>query len=183
MLMPGAATTWMFAALNKRGPPILEPTTAKFERAISPGPGAPAAGRGSRPQSLSQLSARPGDADWLDGAFSEGDLMMVLVLLRLRMSAPGRFRTWPPMSPGGARPAYQRAFAAELGLKDKGTRESGWAELLSLLRRCGGMSDQKNGVRSSSRWNDFLISSSGNGMVLSIPAVENLVVDDHARTH
>ncbi|MDA0171820.1 hypothetical protein OJ998_22160 [Solirubrobacter taibaiensis] len=35
---------------------------------------------------LVQLSARLGDADWLDGAFSAGDLMMASVLLRLRPS-------------------------------------------------------------------------------------------------
>jgi glutathione S-transferase len=35
---------------------------------------------------LGQLSARLGDADWLDGAFSAGDLMMVSVLLRLKAS-------------------------------------------------------------------------------------------------
>src|SRR5262249_24953841 len=35
---------------------------------------------------LKQLSSRLGDADWLDGAFSAGDLMMVSVLLRLKSS-------------------------------------------------------------------------------------------------
>jgi glutathione S-transferase len=35
---------------------------------------------------LDQLSVRLGDADWLDGAFGAGDLMMVSVLLRLKSS-------------------------------------------------------------------------------------------------
>ena len=81
------AITWMFAALNTVEPPILELVTAKFLE-------------GDRPWAeerlplvkdrirdrLVQLSARLGDADWLDGAFSAGDLMMVSVLLRLRPS-------------------------------------------------------------------------------------------------
>src|SRR5204862_5250540 len=64
---------------------------------------------------LQQLSARLGDADWLDGAFSAGDLMMVSVLLRLRAS--GILDEFPSLAAyvarGEARPAYQRAFAAQ----------------------------------------------------------------------
>jgi len=65
---------------------------------------------------LGQLSRRLGDADWLDGAFSAGDLMMVSVLLRLRSS--GILDEYPNLAAyvarGEARPAYQRAFAAQL---------------------------------------------------------------------
>jgi glutathione S-transferase len=64
------------------------------------------------------LSARLGDAEWLDGAFSAGDLMMVSVLLRLRMS--GILDEFPSLAAyvarGEARPAYQRAFAAQLAI-------------------------------------------------------------------
>ena len=64
---------------------------------------------------LRDLSGRLGDADWLDGAFSAGDLMMVSVLLRLRPS--GLLDEFPKLaayvSRGEARPAYQRAFAAQ----------------------------------------------------------------------
>jgi glutathione S-transferase len=64
---------------------------------------------------LAQLSERLGDADWLDGAFSAGDLMMVSVLLRLRPS--GLLDEFPNVAAyvarGEARPAYQRAFAAQ----------------------------------------------------------------------
>jgi len=65
---------------------------------------------------LNRLSARLGEADWLDGAFSAGDLMMVSVLLRLRAS--GILDEFPNLAAyvarGEARPAYKRAFAAQL---------------------------------------------------------------------
>ena len=65
---------------------------------------------------LQQLSARLGNADWLDGTFSAGDLMMVSVLLRLKPS--GMLDEYPNLAAyvarGEARPAYQRAFAAQL---------------------------------------------------------------------
>src|SRR2546430_15154526 len=67
---------------------------------------------------LDQLSRRLGDADWLDGAFSAGDLMVVSVLLRLRAS--GLLGEYPNPSPyparGGARAAYQRALDAQFGV-------------------------------------------------------------------
>lgn len=64
---------------------------------------------------LRPLSARLGGADWLDGAFSVGDLMMVSVLLRLRASGLlDEFRNLAAyVARGEARPAYQRAFAAQ----------------------------------------------------------------------
>jgi glutathione S-transferase len=67
---------------------------------------------------LNHLSRRLGEADWLDGAFSAGDLMMVSVLLRLRMS--GILDEYPNLAAyvarGEARPAYKRAFAAQLAI-------------------------------------------------------------------
>jgi len=67
---------------------------------------------------LKQLSARLGDADWLDGAFSAGDLMMVHVLQRLKPS--GILDEYPNLSAYVARaeerPAYKRAFAAQLAV-------------------------------------------------------------------
>ena len=64
---------------------------------------------------LNPLSVRLADADGLDGAFSAGDLMMVSVLLRLRPS--GILNEYPNLAAyvarGEARPAYQRAFAAQ----------------------------------------------------------------------
>jgi glutathione S-transferase len=124
-LLPGDADAraraimWMFAALNTVEPPILELAIAKFME-------------GDKPWSkerlpliedrirkrLKQLSARLGEADWLDGAFSAGDLMMVSVLLRLRAS--GLLDEFPNLAAyvarGEARPAYKRAFAAQLAV-------------------------------------------------------------------
>ncbi|MGL4265369.1 MAG: glutathione S-transferase family protein, partial [Afipia sp.] len=81
------AITWMFAAVNTVEPPILELVTAKILEGDKPWT------RERLPlvmdrvrDRLNQLSARLGDADWLDGAFSAGDLMMISVLLRLRPS-------------------------------------------------------------------------------------------------
>jgi hypothetical protein len=77
----------MFAALNTVEPPILELVTAKFAEGDMPWAEErlPLVKDRIRDR-LVQLSARLGDADWLDGAFSAGDLMMVSVLLRLRPS-------------------------------------------------------------------------------------------------
>ncbi|HEX3802437.1 MAG TPA: hypothetical protein VHV75_06325 [Solirubrobacteraceae bacterium] len=64
---------------------------------------------------LVQRSARLGDAGWLDRDFSAGDLMMVSVLFRLRAS--GLLDEFPKLAAyvarGEARPAYERAFAAQ----------------------------------------------------------------------
>jgi glutathione S-transferase len=81
------AITWMFAALNTVEPPILELVTARFAEGDKPWAEErlPLVKDRIRDR-LVQLSARLGDADWLDGAFSAGDLMMVSVLLRLRPS-------------------------------------------------------------------------------------------------
>jgi glutathione S-transferase len=67
---------------------------------------------------LRQLSRRLGDADWLDGAFSAGDLMMVSVLLRSRASGIlDEYRNLAAyVARGEARPAYGRAFAAQLAV-------------------------------------------------------------------
>ena len=102
-LLPGDANAraraiaWMFAAINSVEPPILDLVTVKLVE-------------GDKPWSeqrlplvqdrirvrLGELSTRLGDAEWLDGAFSAGDLMMVAVLLRLRMS--GMLDGYPNLS-------------------------------------------------------------------------------------
>ena len=70
---------------------------------------------------LGELSSRLGDADWLDGAFSAGDLLMVTVLRRL--SGSGLLEKYPNLSAyvarGEARPAYKRAFDAQLAVFTK----------------------------------------------------------------
>ena len=113
------AITWMFAALNTVEPPILELVTAKFQEGDKPWTAErlPLVMDRIR-RRLDQLSARLGDADWLDGAFSAGDLLMVSVLLRLRPS--GLLDEFPSLAAyvarGEARPAYQRAFEAQLAV-------------------------------------------------------------------
>ena len=110
------AITWMFAALNTVEPPILELVTVRFAEGDKPWAEERLPLVKDRIRSrLVQLSARLGDADWLDGAFSAGDLMMVSVLLRLRPS--GLLNEFPKLAAyvarGEARPAYERAFAAQ----------------------------------------------------------------------
>ena len=111
------AIAWMFAALNTVEPPILEFATAKLFESDKPWSAQRMPLVEDRIRNrLGQLSRHLGAADWLDGAFSAGDLMMVSVLLRLRAS--GILDEFPNLAAyvarGEARPAYKRAFAAQL---------------------------------------------------------------------
>jgi glutathione S-transferase len=121
------AIAWMFAALNTVEPPILELVTARMLEGDRPWHTArlPLVEDRIRGR-LSQLSVRLGDVDWLDGAFSAGDLLMVSVLLRLRSS--GILDEFPNLSAyvarGEARPAYKRAFDAQLAV-NSGTPPKG----------------------------------------------------------
>ncbi|WP_368563331.1 glutathione S-transferase family protein [Pseudoxanthomonas sp. UTMC 1351] len=113
------AVTWMFAALNTVEPPILDLSNTRIAESDKPWSKErlPLVEDRVRHR-LVQLSARLGDADWLDGAFSAGDLMMVSVLLRLRPS--GILDEFPKLAAyvarGEARSAYKRAFAAQLAV-------------------------------------------------------------------
>jgi glutathione S-transferase len=113
------AIAWMFAALNTVEPPILERSMAfVLEREKSwYAERQPMLDERVRTR-LSQLSARLGNADWLDGAFSAADLLMVTVLRRL--GSWGVLKEYPNLSAyvarGEARPAYQRAFADQLAV-------------------------------------------------------------------
>ncbi|MDP2731913.1 MAG: glutathione S-transferase family protein [Hoeflea sp.] len=111
------AIAWMFAALNTVEPPILEREQAAYVVGGKPWLQELLPILDDRIRArLSQLSARLGDADWLDGGFSAGDLMMVSVLLRLQSSS--LLDDYPNLAAyvarGEARPAYKRAFAAQL---------------------------------------------------------------------
>ena len=113
------AITWVFAALNTVEPPILELATARLLEADRSWNNERMPLVEDRVHNrLIQLSARLGDADWLDGAFSAGDLMMVSVLLRLRSA--GILDEYPNLiayiARGEARPAYKRAFDAQLAV-------------------------------------------------------------------
>jgi glutathione S-transferase len=113
MPMRGRAITWMFAALNTVEPPLLELANAKLLEGDKPWnkQRLPLVQDRVRDR-LNQLSPRLGDADWFDGAFSAGDLMMVSVLLRLKLS--GMFEEYPNLAAyavrGETRPAYKREF-------------------------------------------------------------------------
>jgi glutathione S-transferase len=116
------AIMWMFAALNSVEPPILDLAIAKLVEGDKPWAKErlPLVVDRVRDR-LKQLSARLGDAEWLDGAFSAGDLMMVSVLLRLKPS--GILNEFPSLAAyaarGEARPAYKRAFAAQLAVNTR----------------------------------------------------------------
>jgi glutathione S-transferase len=109
----------MFAALSTVEPAILELGTARIVEGDKPWSKQrlPLVEDRVRDR-LKQLSVRLGDADWLDGAFSAGDLMMVSVLLRLKAS--GLLNDTPNLAAyvarGEARPAYKRAFDAQLAI-------------------------------------------------------------------
>ena len=116
------AITWMFAALNTVEPPILEFANARLLEGDKPWSKERMPLVVDRMRTpLNQLIARLRDADWLDGAFSAGDLMMVSVLLRLRPS--GILDEFPKLAAyvarGEARPAYKRAFAAQLAVNTR----------------------------------------------------------------
>src|SRR4249919_51299 len=111
------AITWMFAALSTVEPPILELANARLLEGDKPWSAQRMPLVVDRVRSrLGQLSRRLGRADWLDGSFSAGDLMMVSVLLRLKTS--GMLDEFPNLANyvarGELRPAYQRAFDAQL---------------------------------------------------------------------
>ena len=113
------AIQWMFAALNTVEPPIVELSLSGLLE-------------GDKPwfverkvmleaqvrKRLDELSRRLGDADWLDGAFSAGDLMMASVLMRCE--GPGLLAAHPALvaylERARARPAFRRAFEAQLAV-------------------------------------------------------------------
>ena len=124
-LLPEGATAralaiaWMFAALNTMEPPILEREYAILLERDKPWHAERLPILEDRVRSrLGELSSRLGDADWLDGAFSAGDLLMVTVLRRLSSSV--LLDPYPKLcayvARGEARPAYQRAFADQLAV-------------------------------------------------------------------
>lgn len=113
------AVMWMFAALGTVEPPIVEREQAGYVEA----------GKNWYEERLpllddrirvrlNDLSRHLRTADWLDGAFSAGDLTMVMVLRRLE--GMGLLEEYPSLAAyvarGEARPAYQRAFGAQLAV-------------------------------------------------------------------
>ncbi|WP_293905724.1 glutathione S-transferase family protein [Phenylobacterium sp.] len=124
-LLPGDANAgaraiaWMFAALGTIEPPIVERSMATLVERDKPWYAQRLPMLEDRVRArLGELSRRLGEADWLDGAFSAGDLLMVSVLLRLGGS--GLLDDYPNLcayiARAEARPAYRRAFAAQLAV-------------------------------------------------------------------
>jgi glutathione S-transferase len=119
---PGArarAITWMFAALNTVEPPIVDRSFATLFEHDKSWYAQRLALLDERVRvRLGELSRRLGNADWLDGEFSAGDLLMVTVLRRA--SGSGLLDEYPNLcayvARGEARPAYKRAFDAQLAV-------------------------------------------------------------------
>jgi glutathione S-transferase len=125
------AVTWIFAALNTLEPPIVERETTMVLEKKEPWYATRLLILDDRVRArLEALSARLGDGEWLDGAFSAGDLMMVMVLRRLEASnspdGPRLLGEYPALdayvSRGEARPAYKRAFAAQRAVFEASVR-------------------------------------------------------------
>src|SRR5687768_7151085 len=116
-LLPGdanaraRATAWMFAAVSTVEPPIVEREQVEYSEGDKPWyeERLPILDDRIRIR-LDELSAGLGDAEWLDGAFSAGDLMMVMVLRRLY--GMGILEEYGALSAyvarGEARPAFKR---------------------------------------------------------------------------
>jgi glutathione S-transferase len=113
------AITWMFAALNTVEPPIFERAIATLMERDKTWYEERLAFLEDRVRvRLGELSDHLGQADWLDNAFSAADLLMVTVLRRLNGS--GLLEKYSNLcayvARGEARPAYKRAFEAQLAV-------------------------------------------------------------------
>jgi glutathione S-transferase len=116
------AVTWMFAALSTNEPPIVERDAAMLLEKDEDWYEERQQILVSRiRERLGELASYLGNGEWLDGAFSAGDLLMVTVLRRLEWSntpeEPQLFGEFPSIAAyvarGKERPAFQRAFAAQ----------------------------------------------------------------------
>ncbi|WP_421937936.1 glutathione S-transferase family protein [Phenylobacterium sp.] len=112
------AVTWMFAALSTVEPPIVERSMAGLVERDRPWFADRLPLLDERIDvRLTQLARHLGDSAWLDGDFSAGDLMMVTVLRRADPAMLARHPTLAAyIARAEARPAFQRAFAAQLAV-------------------------------------------------------------------
>jgi glutathione S-transferase len=113
------AIAWMFAAKSTVEPVIVEAEVARLLEKDKPWTAERLPLIEDRIRGrLDDLSGRLGDADWLDGEFSAGDLLMINVLRRPAGSAIAA--EFPNLAAyvarGEARPAFQRAFQAQLAV-------------------------------------------------------------------
>lgn len=111
------AVEWMFAALNTVEPPVMDLSFVDLFEADKPWskPRRPSVEERIR-ERLQDVASRLGDNDWFDGDFSAGDLLMVAVLRIIRDDP--LLAEHPTLvdyvARGEARPAFQRALAAQL---------------------------------------------------------------------
>jgi glutathione S-transferase len=117
------AIAWMFAALNTVEPPMLELGNALLLEADKPWMAERLPLLQKRiNRRLQHLSAHLGDSPWLEGDFSAGDLLMISVLIRIKLT--GLLDAFPNLhayvARGESRPAYQRAFAAQWAINGDG---------------------------------------------------------------
>lgn len=121
------AVTWMFAAVSTIEPPIVEWAMARMLERDADWFAARQPILEDRVRTrLAQLAARLGAAEWLEGEFTAGDLLMVSVLRRLGRSKllPEQPRLMAYIARGEARPAFQRAFAAQRAWFEAHARET-----------------------------------------------------------
>jgi glutathione S-transferase len=109
--------TWMFAAFSTVEPPIVELSAARLLEKDKSwyGERLPLLQENIRLR-LGELANYLKDKEWLEAQFSAGDLVMINVLRRLKIS--GLLNEFPNVAAyvarGESRPAFQRAFAAQL---------------------------------------------------------------------
>lgn len=113
------AIMWIFAALGTVEPPIVDRDVVEYMEADKPWQAERFAMVDERIRGrLDQLVARMGNDEWIDGEFSAADIIMVHVLRRLEGS--GILEDYPTLvayiARATARPAYKRAFAAQLAV-------------------------------------------------------------------
>jgi glutathione S-transferase len=113
------AIAWMFAALNTIEPPVFDLSLVTVLERDKPWYAERLPLLEDRVRTrLGELATHLGDADWLDGDFSAADLLMVTVLHRASKS--GIVDAFPNLAAylarGRARPAYKRAFDAQLAV-------------------------------------------------------------------
>ncbi|MGZ2413026.1 glutathione S-transferase [Sphingomonas sp. F9_3S_D5_B_2] len=113
------AITWMFAAVSTIEPPVIDfEVNAYFEQDEPWGPVRRVAVQTRLRTRLADLATALGESEWIDGPFSAGDLMLVEVLLRVENELAAFPNLLRYVDRARARPAFQRAFAAQKAVAD-----------------------------------------------------------------
>jgi glutathione S-transferase len=111
------ALSWMLCALNTVEPPIFERSLFNIVERDKPWfqERLPLLDERAHTR-LTELANQLGDSQWLDGEFSAGDLLKVTVLMRAAVG--GLLEAHKTLADyvarAQSRPAFQRAFAAQL---------------------------------------------------------------------